>query len=115
MDTPEKQGKSIMTGYDLISSPPKLKDEPTKNRFSGQSHEVCYEFGKWSVDKAGNMEYDKGKYYISRRRLQQDNWIIHLFQKRWIDWNEFMPAYLTACKINKIDSITIKIFYENKQ
>lgn len=92
---------------------PKLSDEPVQTRYTPQDMEVCYEFGKWRVDESGNMDYDNGHYSIEQESLSEDDWICHLFQKGWIDWNEFIPAYFTACKINKIEHIKARVFYNN--
>jgi hypothetical protein len=92
---------------------PKLKDEPLPNTYTPQSMEVVRTFGKWTVDKKGNMEYDKGRYYIEHERLHEDDWVCHLFEKGWIDWNEFIPAFFTACKLNKIEFVRLRVFYKS--
>ena len=67
-------------------------------------------FGQWEVDKFGNMEFRK-YYFISRERLSSKNWILHLSEKRWIVWNDFIPAYMQACLNAGIQEVTIKMFY----
>lgn len=108
----------MKTGMELIkmtfkAKKTKLSGENLALRYTPQSMEVAHEFGKWSVDKIGNMEYDKGRYFIGKERLREDDWISHLFEKGWIDWNEFVPAFFTACKINKIEHVTLRVFYKS--
>lgn len=69
------------------------------------------QFGKWHVSVLGEMSYDNGRYFIDSNRLKNDDWIIHLQSKGWIDWNEFIPAYLQALQNAKIQIIKIKTFY----
>lgn len=67
-------------------------------------------FGKWAVSINGDMEYDS-YYSITAFRLKEDNWIAHLFEKNWIDFNEFIPAYFQACKNAGIQYVKIMIYY----
>ena len=70
-------------------------------------------FGKWKVSLKGDMTYDKGRYSIHHKRLKENNWIIHLSEKHWIDFNEFIPAYLQALKNANIQFLEIMTFYTN--
>lgn len=90
-----------------------IEKEPVESRYTAQSMEVAYEFGEWKVDQEGNMSFRNGRYDIDRGSLKDDDWFCHLFEKGWINWNEFVPAYFTACKINKIENVKIRIFYES--
>jgi len=68
-------------------------------------------FGKWTVSPDGCMDYDNDRYYIDSEDLKDDDWILHLFSKGWIDWNEFIPAYFQALKNAGFKNITIKVQY----
>ena len=68
-------------------------------------------FGDWKVDRKGNLSYDNDRYFIANDRLNNDNWIIHLSEKGWINWNDFIPAYFQACKNAKIQKVGMKMFY----
>ena len=68
-------------------------------------------FGKWHVSIVGDMEYDNGRYYIYNNQLADDNWIAHMFEKGWIDWNEFIPAYYQALKNFGVKNLKTRVFY----
>lgn len=107
LDKMLKKSMVTITGKELIEN---LK-EP-KGKFTPCTIDAnAKKFGKWKVSKKGDMNYQNGRYYISKEQLNQDNWIAHLFGKIWIDWNEFIPAYFQACKNAGIKSLNIKIFY----
>lgn len=91
----------------------KLESEDIQLRYTPQSMDCASEFGDWKVDDDGNMEFRNGKYYIEKERLREDDWVCHLFEKGWINWNEFIPAYFTACKINKIEHVKLRVFYRS--
>lgn len=68
-------------------------------------------FGKWHVSESGDMTYNNGQYAIYDYRLEDDNWIAHMFEKEWIDWNEFIPAYFQALKNAGIQFKSVRVFY----
>lgn len=68
-------------------------------------------FGKWHVSKSGDMNYDNGRYEIYDYQLTEEDWIAHMFEKGWIDWNEFIPAYFQALKNSNNQFQRIRIFY----
>ncbi len=68
-------------------------------------------FGKWHVSKSGDMTYDNGRYSIYDYQLEEDNWIAHMSEKNWIDWNEFIPAYFQALKNAGIQFKRHLVFY----
>lgn len=70
-------------------------------------------FGDWHVSEEGDMEFQDGRYFISSDRLTQDNWILHLMSKKWINFNEFIPAYFHALNITGNTTITLRIKYQN--
>lgn len=69
--------------------------------------------GKWTVELSGTLIYDKNgyNYDIHHSDLHDDDWILHLSSKGWIDWNDFIPAYFQALKNKGIQNINIKTFY----
>lgn len=67
-------------------------------------------FGKWKVYKDGTMVHDEF-YEIGPDQLTQDDWILHLMEKTWIDLNTFIPAYLKALCNAKIGRVTILTDY----
>lgn len=69
------------------------------------------QFGKWHVSKSGDMTYDNGRYSIYDNQLKEDDWISHMFEKGWIDWNEFIPAYFQALKNAGIQFKRERVFY----
>jgi hypothetical protein len=68
-------------------------------------------FGNWVVLKTGDMTYDNNRYDISSDQLNEEDWILHLLKKEWIDWNEFIPAYFYALSKAGIKSQIITISY----
>lgn len=68
------------------------------------------QFGEWYVSKAGDMTY-KGHYHIMAYRLTEEDWIAHLSEKNWINWNDFIPAYMQALKNAGIQFVNIRVHY----
>jgi hypothetical protein len=75
------------------------------------SAEKEMDFGKWHVSETGDMCYDNGRYDIYDNQLTDHDWILHMFEKSWIDWNEFIPAYFKALKNAGIQFKKERIFY----
>ena len=55
-------------------------------------------FGKWLVEKHGDMTYGEYFFIPAEKILKEDTWLIHMMTYDWIDFNDFLPAYLQACK-----------------
>lgn len=86
--------------------------ERTQEMYSPQNREKkAIQIGKWDVSLNGDLEYDNGRYFIESERLTNDDWIAHLFEKGWIDFNEFLPAYFQALKNIGSQYVKIKVFY----
>ena len=70
-------------------------------------------FGSWTIEENGDLIHTNG-YYILKNNLADSNWISHMSKKtmywRWIDLNEFIPAYIQALKFLEIEKIEIDIF-----
>lgn len=65
--------------------------------------------GFWTVDLDGSLTYDD-YYHIDVSQLKDEDWILHLASKGWIDWNEFIPAYFQALYNADIDTIKLRVF-----
>jgi len=50
----------------------------------------------WTIGADGTMRHKKNGYLIEGFRLSE-NWLDHMSEKRWVDMNTFVPAYITAC------------------
>ena len=87
------------------TSEQELKDRLRKNISDGVET-----FGDWKVYENGDMVYRDGKYEIAGARLREQ-WITHLLSKVWIDYNDFIPAYLQACYNAEINKVEILINY----
>lgn len=55
-------------------------------------------FGQWTVSKDGDMGHNSGYSIFAEQLTSNNRWIAHMSEKRWIDWNEFIPAYFQALK-----------------
>ena len=82
------------------------------NKFFSPQDKVSLKskFGKWSVSKSGDMLHDSG-YPIYDHQLERDNWIIHMLEKDWVDFNDFIPAYFQALKNAGIKNKKVQVFY----
>lgn len=89
-----------------------LNNEPDWMNYSPQDRVKKSEtFGKWKVKLNGDMSYDDDRYPIYSNQLQNDDWIAHMFEKGWIDWNDFIPAYFQALKNIGVKEIKMLIYY----
>jgi len=74
-------------------------------------------YGNWYVEENGYLYYkDQMKpveimYDLDEKRLKEQDWILHMLEKRWCNMNDFIPAYLHACKNAGIQILTIKTYY----
>lgn len=51
----------------------------------------------WLLTEHGDMMNVVG-YEIWGDRLTEEDWLLHLMQKRWFDANTFLPAYMEALR-----------------
>ena len=63
--------------------------------------------GPWKILKDGTMLHASPAYDIAGDRLAEDNWIQHMADKRWVDLRVFVRAYLTACQVRGLRTVTI--------
>ena len=61
---------------------------------------------QWTVDKKGWIT-GKGYYHIDPDRLGEP-WLLMLSEKSWVDMNQFITAYIKACGIVGVKSVSIK-------
>lgn len=69
------------------------------------------EFEQWKVYKNGDMDCEKAGYTIHADQLRKEDWILHMMEKRWVDFNDFIPAYFYAMKIAGIEFKSERISY----
>ncbi len=50
----------------------------------------------WSVTKHGDLQHTSG-YFIDMWRLDEPDWLAHLYPKDWFNADEFVPVYVLAC------------------
>ena len=81
-----------------------------KNSFNTRTKKKA-QFGNWKVDEEGNLDHMKKPYFITADRLNEEDWLIHLAGKSWIDWNEFISAYFQALKNAEIQFIKMRVFW----
>lgn len=68
---------------------------------SERSEEKIETFWDWNVSLNGDMIFRPTNYQIKSERLSEEDWII---------FNDFIPAYLQACKNTEIQSITMNLY-----
>lgn len=56
----------------------------------------------------GTMVHASPAYDIEGSRLTEPNWIQHMAEKRWVDLKIFVRAYLVACQVRSIKTVTIR-------
>lgn len=64
--------------------------------------------GPWAIGTDGTMVHESPYYYIEGSRLNNENWILHMADKRWVDVRIFVRAFFTACRIRGLDKVTIR-------
>lgn len=83
-------------------------EEYLKGFIPGDKKDVNMQFGDWLVEPNGDMS--NNGYNIESYRLNKEDWFLHLLNKPWMDWNDFIPAYFQACCNAGIQNITMKMF-----
>jgi hypothetical protein len=78
-----------------------LPDSPSKRSLT---------IGKWTASLNGDIVYDD-YYHIQKERFNEPDWIIHLMDKGFFDFNEFMPIYMQAHFNAGLKTISFNIFY----
>ena len=66
----------------------------------------------WYLSPTGDMAYTGNLYPIYDYQLEQNDWMIHLMEKKWFDANTFIPAYFEACKRKGIQYLLIQTYYQ---
>ena len=70
--------------------------------------------GIWKACRNGDLYSPEHGYHIDHSRLLKENWFVHLQQKNWFTWNDFMPCYMQACinaGIKRFTMVTNYSFY----
>lgn len=68
-------------------------------------------FGKWLVYEHGDMMYDDALFIPAEKILKEDTWLIHMMIYEWIDFNDFIPAYLQACKNTGKKRVLVRTYF----
>lgn len=66
------------------------------------------QIGPWKVMDDGTMLHASPAYVIDGVRLAEPNWIQHMAEKRWVDLRIFVRAYLSACRVRGLNTVTIR-------
>lgn len=69
-------------------------------------------FGSWKVDSDGDLVHPERGYDITSDRLDEKDWILHLSEKSWVNFNDFIPAYLYALSLAGISEVSIATQYQ---
>lgn len=103
-------GKDILKFKDIESQLDKIRNGicPVWGYLPENPYKASLNIGKWNVNECGDICFDN-YYHIKKDQLQQFDWIIHLMNKNWFDFNEFMPIYMQAHFNAGIKEIKIKI------
>lgn len=64
------------------------------------------QFGDWAVLKNGDIENYRLKLEIANDRLNESSYLEFMLAQK-IDMNEFLPAFLYACRKMKVDAIKL--------
>ena len=49
----------------------------------------------WRITAEGDLVCEN--YYITRERLDEQDWLSHMYEKNWVDKDKFRIAYKAAC------------------
>ena len=60
--------------------------------------------GDWRITPYGDVEHTTKGYLIEQDRLGDEDWILHMSRKKWVNLNEFFPVFSLACKEARINS-----------
>lgn len=60
----------------------------------------------WKVGPDGSMTHEDPYYFIEGCRLDE-NWLEHMSQKKWVNMNTFVRAYIRACYTARVNTVQI--------
>jgi hypothetical protein len=110
-DTEGKSETDILLDRLRVIPPGDYVFPPSTYRQMPDPEQAADPISDWMVDKDGNLVNKEKAYEIPRDRLTEDDWIIHMMEKGWVNMNSFMPAYLEALKRAGHRSVRIKTEY----
>lgn len=84
----------------------------TMNEAIANAKPAWQEQKDWAISPNGDLKHIKMQYCIPADRLEEEDWILHLTEKAWIDFNTFIPAYFEACRRAGIKNIKIITNYK---
>lgn len=72
------------------------------------------EFGGWKVLLDGTLVSEAHRVTIYPDRLPEGDWWLDLSLRPWMraEWNDFIPAFRTACVVAGIDIVNLKMTIE---
>ena len=110
--------------YDAAGNPTEthfLNDEKNKDELDVHLERLLtiapsdYKHGApsdWTVSDNGDLINTRYGYEISAEDLiERDDWILHMMEKSWMNYNSFIPAYFKALEKLGKKEVTIKIAY----
>lgn len=65
----------------------------------------------WEISENGDLTHKKRGYLIEAWQLKENDWLLHMMEKGWVNLNTFVPAYLEACRRAGINKISIMTHY----
>lgn len=86
--------------------------------FIDPSKDYRRELNQFRVNKRGDLLINRGRtkfndgweILIPKNRLNECDWISHMRQKAYMDFGEFVCAYLKACELAGIKNLNISIY-----
>lgn len=84
----------------------------------GEIYEVVADCGNWIIDIFGNIAHKIQCYEISYNRLKENDWILHLSEKSWFTFDEYLSfkcAYRIACGIAGVLPVQQITHYSNEK
>lgn len=66
----------------------------------------------WTVEQDGTMIHNGTPYYyIEPYSLTEEDWVLHMMEKNWVDLNTFFPAYFHACRLAGRNVVNVMTSY----
>lgn len=66
---------------------------------------------EWVITVSNDLKHTGTNYLIPADRLTEEDWILHLMEKRWFDLNTFIPAYFEALRRAGHKSVEVATTY----
>jgi hypothetical protein len=66
--------------------------EHANREYEDTKLEIVNQYGTWAVTKYG-VEALQTAYSISKDRLRQNRWLLHMSEKTWVNMHDFLRAF----------------------